>query len=152
MFRSCFSIPATAACSFLTSGCCSAYLRLAADSRSRDTFSFLTNSTTGSTTQGFANPIGSSDLQFQFTPSAALDEGEYLVSAVVKVFDEQRDSFNSPDPAMGRSDLSAPLLMTIDVTAVLRAGNDALILARTAAVTAATVIAATSPLAQNQGG
>jgi len=87
---------------------------------------FITNSTTGVSIEGFADPIGVSNILFDFTPMAALDESVYFVSAAVKIFDGQRDDAGQPDPAMGRSQLSEPLWVTIDNSSPINATADML--------------------------
>jgi len=75
---------------------------------------FITNSTTGVSTRGFADPIGTSTLLFEFTPGLPLFDGVYFVSAAVRMFDGQLTAAGTPAPATGRSQLSAPLWITID--------------------------------------
>lgn len=62
----------------------------------------------------FADPlIPTSPEIYRFTPDEDLAPGVYLVSARTKVFDGQLDDEDDPDPAMGRSNASPPLWMTI---------------------------------------
>lgn len=76
----------------------------------------LVNTTTGSSTTGFADPlIASVPEVYRFTTSA-LTPGIYLVSSRTKVFDGRQNPPGTPSPAMGRSAASPPLWMTIDTT------------------------------------
>jgi len=70
------------------------------------------NITDGTVANGFADPVGGSPLLFEFTPN--LNDGVYLVSAAVQIFDDQADGGGSPDPATGRSPFSTPFLLTVD--------------------------------------
>lgn len=76
---------------------------------------FATNLTTGVTVEGYADPVGASTTLFAFTP-AALGDGTYFINAAVDIFDLQQDGGGMPDPAMGRSQLSPQLTVTIDST------------------------------------
>lgn len=78
----------------------------------------LANTTTGTSTTAFANPIIATIPEvYTFTPAAALTPGVYLVTARLKVFDGQRNAGGAPAPAMGRSTASPPLWITIDLAA-----------------------------------
>ncbi|MDA1013550.1 MAG: Ig-like domain-containing protein [Planctomycetota bacterium] len=77
----------------------------------------ITNRVTGAITSGFANRLNSSSALFEFTPSAALPQGQYLVAAAVQIFDRQGDTSGNPTPATGRSQFSPSLQITIDTTA-----------------------------------
>lgn len=76
---------------------------------------FATNLSTGITVEGYADPVGASTTLFAFTP-AALADGTYFINAAVDIFDLQQDGGGLPDPAMGRSQLSQQLTVTIDST------------------------------------
>ena len=78
----------------------------------------ITNTATGVTTTGFADAVGTSEQLFSFTPSADLDEGTYIVAAATVIFDlQQQGDESGPEPAIGESQLSNPLWITIDTTA-----------------------------------
>ena len=83
---------------------------------------FVTNSRTGQTISGFADPVGTSNLLFEFVPDSPLGDDIYFVSAATRVFDDQRTDPDGPiegrlDPATGRTLTSQPLWMTIDTMA-----------------------------------
>ena len=78
----------------------------------------LVNTTTSQLFTFFADPLV--DLfpdVFQLTVPNELPDGTYLISARTKVFDGQSDEDNNPDQAMGRSNASPPLWITIDTEA-----------------------------------
>ena len=79
----------------------------------------LTNTTTGNTLRAFADPFLSSTLRlYEFTPSAALADGVYVLTAATRMFDGQQDSGGNPAPADGRSPYSEILLtFTVDTVA-----------------------------------
>jgi len=77
---------------------------------------------------GYATPIsGTGDTLFQYTFEAGELSTTFIptqgggglnfVKAAVRMFDGQQDAGGLPDPADGRTQLSEPLLLTLDVTA-----------------------------------
>lgn len=75
----------------------------------------LVNTTTGTSTTGFADPVIAIIPEvYRFTPAAALTPGVYLVSARLKIFDGRQEPSGTAAPAMGRSTASPPLWITID--------------------------------------
>ena len=77
---------------------------------------------------GYADPIpgtGNTLFQYFFEPSelsttfmpVGSGGGENLVKAAVEVFDGQGDAGGDPDPASGRTLLSEPLIIVLDMTA-----------------------------------
>ncbi len=75
----------------------------------------LVNTTTGTSTTGFANPLITVVPEVYSFTAPALPAGVYLVSARTKVFDGRQNPPGMPAPAMGRSTASPPLWMTIEV-------------------------------------
>src|SRR5439155_27106021 len=73
----------------------------------------------GGITVGFANlRPGSNNTLFDLTVSPInLAEGLNFVTAAVRVFDVQRNANGNPAPANGRTQLSNPLLLTLDTIA-----------------------------------
>jgi hypothetical protein len=92
----------------------------------------LVNTTDGTFVTGIAQAVvGVLPEVYRFTPSAPLTPGVYLVSARTKVFDGQSNAAGNPNQAMGRSNASPPLWITISgpadgitVTADLIASSD----------------------------
>jgi hypothetical protein len=79
----------------------------------------LVNTTTGVTTRGFAAPLDPTSPEvYTFTPVPPLAAGVYLVTARLRIFDNQADAAGAPTPAIGRTTASHPLLITIDATGI----------------------------------
>jgi hypothetical protein len=74
-------------------------------------FVTLVNLDTGAAVSGFANPVGTGATLWSFTPSAALADGEYFVSAAVQMVD-----FQQPQRANDRTQLSDPLTIVVDAS------------------------------------
>ena len=58
----------------------------------------LTNSATGIDVTGFADRIDSSTTLWEFTPTVALDDGVYFLSATTWIWDLQQDDVGAPAP------------------------------------------------------
>lgn len=71
----------------------------------------IISGTTGVDITGFADPIGVSNILFEFTPDVPLPDDVYFVSAAVRIFDGQTPGED------GRTQLSDPLWFTIDAGA-----------------------------------
>lgn len=75
----------------------------------------LVNTSTNEIFSYFADPIVALVPEvYQLTVPEELPDGTYLISARTKVFDGQSDTDGNPEQAMGRSDASPPLWITID--------------------------------------
>ncbi len=79
----------------------------------------LVNTTTGTSTTGFADPLILTIPEVYRFTSAALQPGVYLVTARTKIFDGQENAVGTPTPAMGRSTASPPLWVTISADSPL---------------------------------
>jgi subtilisin-like proprotein convertase family protein len=86
----------------------------------------LVNTTTGTSTTGFASPLIPLLPEIYTYSSTALTPGVYLVSTRTKVFDGRQDPAGTPAPAMGRSTASPPLWMTIEVNGPVGGSMDLL--------------------------
>jgi hypothetical protein len=80
----------------------------------------LGNISTGAEVRGFATQLNdTSNIFWEFTPTDPLTEGEYLVSAAVRIFDGQRDASENASagfPVTGEGQFSLPFLLTVDTT------------------------------------
>ena len=75
----------------------------------------ITDLTTGAVVAtGIATPLPGSTTEFEFTPAAALPDGNYAISARVMVQDGRMDGGGAPAPATGHTTLSVPLPITTD--------------------------------------
>jgi subtilisin-like proprotein convertase family protein len=64
---------------------------------------------------GFANPlIPDFPTLYVFTPDDPLLDGVYIVTAATRIWDGQETPEGEPNPATGRSNMSPPLLFTLD--------------------------------------
>ena len=78
----------------------------------------LVNTTLSTSTTAFANPlIAAMPEVYTITPATVLMPGVYLVTARIKVFDGRQNPPGTPSSAMGRSNASPPLWITIDTGA-----------------------------------
>ena len=77
---------------------------------------YVTNMVTGTVVQGYADPVSATEpTLFRFWPNTDLQDGIHLVTASVRIFDNQQDSDQNSDPEDGRTMFSEKLFeFTVD--------------------------------------